>query len=625
MDPTSLSGAAWALAALQLAGGRPAMRQMHALAGKRLTHFSPSQLCALLWAGGSLDPGHHSPLFPALAGLVRDGMGLTLFAPHDLAALTWICGREGGGSARSISTAATAECRERLQMHAAASQSSGRGSRRHRSRQPAAVAEQQQQQQEQQDEQQREQQQQEQLPLAVAPPPPFGPAEAAMLLTGLAVQQLRVEGLVEPMLRQCEEQLATAQPNDAARILIALADLLMPVESELLTVLVGRIVEVAPHLSAQQVVAVLWAALRLDHPTPRLATLGVQHYQAHMPDYRAVDLVGMLWAVAQHRARSLPDAALCSALAALQPEVAQLSDGGLCNLLRALARVAEDRDGLAGSWLAGCAGLAAAAAAEAALGEVARRASGDALRPADLAAAASALAAHPPLAAALPASHIAALRDACAAAAAADSLTPAGVAQVAAAAARLCWADRAFVDALAGAVQLRTNLAVTTSKVFAQAVSALAALAPGRYGRLFDALAIAYAAKLSQGAHMSSTFYGFTHEERGAVLAAFAAVTQAQRLPASTLLLLVRPNENRKLGLNEVPPLLVLAAEAGQSADVPAVQAALRDFDKALRTRLRTLGPEPLLQMRAALARLQCDTPVRLAAIDSALAALGRA
>lgn len=60
-------------------------------------------------------------------------------------------------------------------------------------------------------------------------------------------------------------------------------------------------------------------------------------------------------------------------------------------------------------------------------------------------------------------------------------------------------------------------------------MSALAALAPGRYGRLFDALAIAYAAKLSQGAHMSSTFYGFTHEERGAVLAAFAAVTQAQR------------------------------------------------------------------------------------------------
>lgn len=58
-------------------------------------------------------------------------------------------------------------------------------------------------------------------------PPPFGPAEAAMLLTGLASKQMRVEGLVEPLLLQCEPAFGTAAANDLARICVALGNLQM--------------------------------------------------------------------------------------------------------------------------------------------------------------------------------------------------------------------------------------------------------------------------------------------------------------------------------------------------------------------------------------------------------------
>lgn len=58
-------------------------------------------------------------------------------------------------------------------------------------------------------------------------PPPFSPAEAAMLVTGLAQAQLRVGGLVEPMLRQCVPRLEAAAPGDVARIVVALGELQM--------------------------------------------------------------------------------------------------------------------------------------------------------------------------------------------------------------------------------------------------------------------------------------------------------------------------------------------------------------------------------------------------------------
>lgn len=50
-----------------------------------------------------------------------------------------------------------------------------------------------------------------------------------MLLTGLAQQQLRVGGVVEPLLRQCEHQLGEAEADDVARIIIALGELLMEI------------------------------------------------------------------------------------------------------------------------------------------------------------------------------------------------------------------------------------------------------------------------------------------------------------------------------------------------------------------------------------------------------------
>ena len=50
-----------------------------------------------------------------------------------------------------------------------------------------------------------------------------------MLLTGLAQMELRVPGLVEPLLRQCEPAMPAATANDVARILIALGELRMDI------------------------------------------------------------------------------------------------------------------------------------------------------------------------------------------------------------------------------------------------------------------------------------------------------------------------------------------------------------------------------------------------------------
>lgn len=100
MEPASLSASAWGLAALQLLPARPVVRRMQELARRQLFRFAPSQLCALLWAGGSLEPGAPSPLLPALATLVRGGMSLALFSARDLAVLAYLCGRASCHGAR---------------------------------------------------------------------------------------------------------------------------------------------------------------------------------------------------------------------------------------------------------------------------------------------------------------------------------------------------------------------------------------------------------------------------------------------------------------------------------------------------------------------------------------------
>lgn len=120
MDPAALSAAAWSLGMLQLAPARPVLRTMHALAQAGLVQYSPAQLCALLWAGSALDPTFHSPLFLDLAGLLQRGMSLSLFAPHDLAMLAWLCGRVGWAWRRAGAPHSSADCGGKVQQAAAA-------------------------------------------------------------------------------------------------------------------------------------------------------------------------------------------------------------------------------------------------------------------------------------------------------------------------------------------------------------------------------------------------------------------------------------------------------------------------------------------------------------------------
>jgi hypothetical protein len=117
MEPSTLSSSACSLGALKLQPARPVMRTLHSLAHQRLLRYSPSQLCTLMWAGSSLDPAFRSPLFGALAGLLESGMSLTLFTPHDLAVLAWLCGREGSVSAKGVLEKVIDEVRERLTAH----------------------------------------------------------------------------------------------------------------------------------------------------------------------------------------------------------------------------------------------------------------------------------------------------------------------------------------------------------------------------------------------------------------------------------------------------------------------------------------------------------------------------
>ncbi len=163
----------------------------------------------------------------------------------------------------------------------------------------------------------------------------------------------------------------------------------------------------------------------------------------------------------------IADGALVGALRAVQSELGQQSTSGVSSLLSALGRHAELRSAARAGWLEGTpAGRETLATASAVLAEVALRARH--MQPAELAAAASALAISPRLVAALGASdceHAAVLRSACAAAAAANELLAFDVAQLATAAARLRWTDSDFLDSLAFAIECRARLGITTSEV----------------------------------------------------------------------------------------------------------------------------------------------------------------
>ncbi|KAL4457502.1 hypothetical protein ABPG75_012367 [Micractinium tetrahymenae] len=586
MEPASLTAAAWGLAALQLAPARPVMRRMHDLAQRQLPRFAPSQLCTLLWAGGSLEPGAHSPLLPALAAFVRGGMSLALFSSHDLA---YLSGREGGSPARDISLAVVDECRSRLREYQQAEQQARGGVAASRKRGPWARAA------------------ADGITLAL-PPPPFTPTDAAMLLTGLAQQQLRVAGVVQPLLRQCEAQLDGAAANDVARILIALGDLMMEVDPESMAALLSRVCKVEAQLSPQQVAAALWACLRIaghyKQAGGKLATMALRHYIKQAAAYRAVDTIGVLWGASQLQ-HTLPDEVLAGALQAIQPELGRQSTAGLSNLLTALGKHAELRSVARASWLEGTpAGQETVATAAAVLDELARRM--QRMPPAELSAAAAALATSTRLAAALPRApceHVAALRSTCAAAAAANEMLAFDVAQLATAAATLRWTERGFVDALAFAIEKRVRLGLTTSEVFSQAVWALASLAPSRYSRLFTALAITYASKMQHPERLPAHIAGFQAEERTAVLSAFAAVAQAGGLSTSVILGVVASVNGfdlRTLPAADAVPLLLLAAEARVPPDAAVVQACCRTIQRSF----PRLSRDALCEAHAALSRM---------------------
>ncbi len=287
MEPGSLSAAAWGLAALQLVPARPVVRQMQDLARRQLFRFAPSQLCTLLWAGSSLDPGGHSPLLPALAALIRGGMSLALFSSHNLAVLAYLCGQasQGGAGLSGVSHGLLSTafprtefifwlmpswqtrgmCLLRLfqlsQLPPSTPSACLRGCLQEGGRaatsSPAKdiciavtdecrsrLQEYQQAERQAQAYQRAEQRardeaaglQRKRKPRAKSteilpglPPPPFTPGDAAMLLTGLAQLGLRVGGVVEPLVRQCKARLETAPANDVTRILVALGDLSMEI------------------------------------------------------------------------------------------------------------------------------------------------------------------------------------------------------------------------------------------------------------------------------------------------------------------------------------------------------------------------------------------------------------
>ncbi len=146
----------------------------------------------------------------------------------------------------------------------------------------------------------------------------------------------------------------------------------------------------------------------------------------------------------------------------LEPNVTQCSTSALCNLLWALGRMAGVASGtikakrqrqVDGDWIRTPVGSQLLAIACAATTELMRRN----LKLHELAAAATAVAAHADHVSELPAAPLAALRRACTAAVASKGLPSADLAHVAGVAARLRWQDAELTDALASDMQARAS------------------------------------------------------------------------------------------------------------------------------------------------------------------------
>ncbi|KAI3436523.1 hypothetical protein D9Q98_005940 [Chlorella vulgaris] len=867
MEASTLSSSACSLGALKLQPARPVMRTLHSLAHQRLLRYSPSQLCTLMWAGSSLDPAFRSPLFGALAGLLESGMSLTLFTPHDLAVLAWLCGREGSVSAKGVLEKVIDEVRERLTAHrlalehleeqrasaeaaAAGMQAPGINfvhdtpvadavqalgvrmrvnawkrlisaiknelaaisagkvlvdvellmcSRQelnpvvlaitddgrlinkpldafanykwshkvgfrlmprmqgllhaadrpeHGSRTTRVASSSVREEEEEEDWQlgggassaskkkeddhssfpaaqlsqadasavlkeceaacmfwealtprgrqvaietgastfsvivtmtsgerqmltwrrvgtellpveasglpplnashaglpawvpqpdTQQQQQQEEVPpppppqqpsAPVPPSPPFGPRQAALLLTGLAQLQLRVGGVVEPLLQQCLPALMRAPADDVARIIVALGELGMEPAAELLAVLIQRFSATRDSLSPRQVVAVLWAAYKVGRWLPRVISIGVRHLTANLANYQTVDLVGMMWACGQLKGM-IPDSTLTAALRRLPPrELKQCSTASLCNLVWALGKMvsvragSEPRSGAPGRraattgenrWLQSPAGVEARAVTHAAATELAARQ----LTAHDVSAVAMALATHSSLTGLLPARAVAIVRGACVAALAADAFTSSELASLAVAAARMRWDDSPLLDGLTRALLPRVSALAQPGDV----VRALAGLAPGSAGTLFVSLAHAYIGKMKHQLMHDGHLLPADLDSRSASLAAFSAVGQAQGLPKDVLTDLVKtvsPIEMKKLSARGQVAVLSLAAQAELDRTTPQVQACCA----ALLRSVDSMSADVLRQTWHALRRLRRYDPELIAAMDAYMAQL---
>ena len=123
----------------------------------------------------------------------------------------------------------------------------------------------------------------------------------------------------------------------------------------------------------------------------------------------------------------------------------------------------------------------------------------------------------------------AALHAACGEAAAAGGLTPGEAARLLLSAAQLGWKEPAFVDSVA------VGLAGCASALLdpGEALRALALLAPTRHGPLFAQLAQSYLRRLRQHARVEKTFLKADLEGCAPVLAAIAAIAQAQGASAA--------------------------------------------------------------------------------------------
>lgn len=141
--------------------------------------------------------------------------------------------QDNGGPAREVLQAVASECRTRIEMYAIALQRWAEaelsGAAAAEQTGEAGQLEQQRRRRRRQQEQQQEQSAGAAPPRPPPPPRPFTISQAALLLTGLAKARLRVGGLVEPMLLQCESEIGQAAASDVARILIALGELHMEV------------------------------------------------------------------------------------------------------------------------------------------------------------------------------------------------------------------------------------------------------------------------------------------------------------------------------------------------------------------------------------------------------------